>query len=208
MKAVKARGGRHFVDRPTTARLTLLVNSLGGHDAAIAGQPGATTVVVDAMNIRDFGRLVAEAVPERSMLQRVKRIGQPLFDDRSPGRCPRCGRALPVASLDNPTRLVGTGAMLLPRTDAERVHACLVDGPRAADAQGDSVDDTLRAVAFVGEALGAAGWRKWANELRCADAETAGQVLERLRLSGPAPLRGMRELGVLVATLGRFWPTA
>ena len=155
------------------------------------------------MNIDALAMAVAAQVPKRGAFWWLARLGRPVVSDDAPGRCPKCGRALPVGSVRLPPATTGKTK---PEPEA-LLAACLVDGPRGTSALECSEADALDAVRVVREACTTNGWKKWAANMPPGDLERSGQELEIIRRSGPKPLGGSHELDALVATVGQFWPT-
>src|SRR5262249_8874326 len=152
----------------------------------------------------ELASAVAAQVPKRGAFWWLARLGRPVVSDDSPGRCPDCGRALPIGSIRLPS--AASGKSLKP-TEEQLRAACLVHGQRAQQAVDCTEADALDAVRVVREACTANGWKKWAASMPPGDLERSGQELEMMRRTGPKPLRGSHELDDLVATVGQFWPT-
>lgn len=103
--------------------------------------------------------------------------------------CPRCGRRLPFTFGAAP--LGGLSAPV-----SEYVHACLVDGPRAKDADNDlGADEIIEAARTIDQALERQECRPWHRLFDHAltgqidderdRIEAVGQALEALRVEGP-----------------------
>jgi hypothetical protein len=157
------------------------------------------------VNIDELAKAVAAQVPKRGAFWWLARLGRPVVSDDAPGRCPKCGRALPVGSMR--VAAATTAGIRQKPTREECIAECLVDGPRAKSALECSEADALDAIRIVREACATNGWKKWSANMPSADLERSGQQLEMLRRTGPKPLGGSHELDALVATVGQFWPT-
>jgi hypothetical protein len=163
---------------------------------------------------RDLAADVAARVREHTVLDALVYSGGDATDGHH-GRCPRCGRALPIGSVGPEYMVSAVGAIGFPRTTAELTAACLVDGARARHAEDLALDDLLDAARDIAAALRQRGWKHWAAWMdralenshdRNEQAEAVGQTLQLMRRTGPAALRTGPEVEVLVTSLARYWP--
>jgi hypothetical protein len=168
------------------------------------------------MTARDLAAALASRLPQHSVRDGVWVEALDGFDDRDCGRCPRCGRALPRASVGPAVLSFGmSGPIGIPYTPQELAAACLVDGRRSRDAQKFSLDDLVDAARDIAAAFRAKGWKHWAKTMDRAlsapdpheRAETVGQTLELIRHAGPPALQNERELETLIASLAGYWPS-
>jgi hypothetical protein len=167
------------------------------------------------MSAHDLAAAIVSVLPEHSLSDAVRWFGVDGNYDRDCGRCPRCGRALPLGSVGPAIVSMGmSGPIGIPHTAQELTAACLVDGDRATAAQDFPLVDFIDAAREVTSALHARGWKHWA---KCMDralaepsnterAEAVGQTLELIRRVGPSTLRAQPELEVMVTSLARYWP--
>ena len=167
---------------------------------------------LSGLNAHALVARLAEQLPNHTWIRHF-RAGVRSPRDGFAGRCPRCNRNLPVYSLYPTTMLLTLGVMSIPRTKEERIHECLVDGPRASRSMGDPLEELFSSIADLGAVLAHSGWRRWSSELQNAlagvgdvnrRAEDVGQCLETLRRFGPIP--NSDELDGLVVSLGKYWP--
>jgi hypothetical protein len=101
------------------------------------------------------------------------------------------------------------------------VQRCLVDGLRSRHARSLSPSGIADAAHVIAVGLLDRGWTKWSARISdslgragndAVDAEQLGEALETLRRFGPqrrafGELAGDDPLEVLVASLGRYWPS-
>jgi hypothetical protein len=170
-------------------------------------------VVVTA---RELAAEIVARVPQHSLGERVRTAVAGASDTRECGRCPRCGRALPLGSMGPAFQSIGSGGPIgIPITPQERIHACLVDGPRASHAEDLPLAELIEAAEDIRVALESHGWKQWARRLARAihasdssneQAEQIGQTLETFRRFGPTSFNPDPELDVLVTSLARYWP--
>jgi hypothetical protein len=164
----------------------------------------------------ELARGVTGAIPKATILRKL-RVGRvPSLDEMDAGSCPRCRRALPAAHTSRPFMDRGERG-----ADADLIHRCLVDGPRAEHARAMDPDEIVAAARVVADDLAAKGWTRWASVLlgaigvsgTSARVEAVGQTLEMFRryatveiasaatsdASPPAPLE------VLIASSAPHW---
>lgn len=170
------------------------------------------------MNADELGAAIALGLPRHSsVLVRMRMfsvVEAPYTADS--GRCPRCGRKLPLGSLGPTVASFGHGGSIgIPRTAAEVIDACLVDGRRGRHGRVFPLDDLLGAALDISRALQDKGWKRWSRRLERAlafsndptqAAEVVGQTLELLRRFGPGALESGDELETLVTSFARYWP--
>jgi len=168
------------------------------------------------VNARELAAEIAKRLPEHSFGETLRTAVALSEDTRGCGRCPRCGRALPLGSISRAFQFIGaSGPIGIPITPQERIGACLVDGRRSSHAQDLPLADLIDAAEDIRAALQAHGWKHWARRVEHAvhptngaddQAEQIGQTLETLRRFGPPGFKPDPELEVLVTSLGRYWP--
>lgn len=171
---------------------------------------GRATVAVHNPNASELVERIVANIPQATCWRRLLASRVPSLDEGKVGRCPRCGRSLPVFCV------IRVSFIGMPRAHDERelLGLCLVHGRRSRFARSMPMPEVIRSGERIGDALMAKGWRHWSRLLHSpslrpdqrARCEATGQTLELLRLFGPKA-GGDRELEVLVASSAQFWPT-
>jgi hypothetical protein len=152
---------------------------------------------------------ITASIPQATLWRRLMASRVPSLDEGRIGRCPRCGRALPVFC-------VATSSFIgIPRARDERelLGLCLVHGWRSRHARSIPIPEVIRSGERISDALMADGWTRWSSLVRSTPlsqddrerCEATGQALELLRLFGPET-GGHQELEALVVSSARFWP--
>src|SRR4029078_285867 len=117
------------------------------------------------------GRTVPRATPWRRLV--VPRV--PLAGEGRPGRCKRCGRALPWFS--DPLAFGPMGrfpVVRLERSTMESALLCLVCGPRSSAGRPFSRAEVLAGATELSAVLAARHWRRWHRLLDRAVATGGG----------------------------------
>ena len=173
---------------------------------------------------------IAVAIPHHTLVDWINEGVMPDIDDRSGSRCPRCGRRVPCSV----GQQAGQEGDWIPPPPGQLVAGCLVDGPRAAKSLPFAADEIIAATRVIAGGAERQGWRATTRFLQHAldttrDAgrrvEQCGQALEAVRVYGlfavvtmrasrdrhpevhDAAITAQRDLDVLVASSGPFWPT-
>lgn len=166
------------------------------------------------MSARDLGAALSARLPDHHLADSVRYAASPAILDPD-AHCPRCGRSLPMGSIDPAYMSSRSGLIGFPHTRQELVGACLVDGARGRNARDLALDDLLEAAHDIAAALGDRGWKHWAKSMERAlvnshdrneQAEAVGQTLELMRRDGPGALKAGSEIETLVTSLARYWP--
>lgn len=172
-----------------------------------------------AMNqsdVAEWGVRIAAQLPSHSFVRVLLLPRLPHPSEGAAGRCPKCGRSLPVFSFPTARAAPGFEPMGLGTyTDHERTLQCLVDGFNSKHGRDVALSVLLDAVSRLAGAMERKGWVRDASRLRDAldvpdegvRAEHVGQELVCQqghlfrREAGDAPLS-------FAASLARYWPTS
>ena len=172
---------------------------------------------------------IATAIPHHTLLDWLNEGVMPAIGDHLP-RCPRCGRRVPCSV----GQQAGQEGDWIPLAPGQLVAGCLVDGPRAAKALPFVADEIVAAITVIAGGAQRQGWKATTRFLQHASdtagdvghrVERCGQALEAVRVYGlfavvamrasrdrhpevlDAAITAQRDLDVLVASSGPFWPT-